>query len=108
PPCGPFEVEFRKRIVRGALRVPEGDGPHPVVVIFNGTNGVKEELHAWTDAYLARGIATVALDGPGLGQTFHRLSSVAEPRPLGVAVLDHIECMPELDSGAVAFLWLAL
>lgn len=107
-PVRPFEVEFRKRAVKGALRVPPGDGPHPVVVIFNGTNGVKEELHAWSDAYLARGIATVTLDGPGLGQTFHRLGTVAEPRPLGVAIMNHIESMPELDSDAVAYMGLSL
>ena len=108
PPARTFEVEFRKRLVKGALRLPDRPGPHPVVVIFNGTNGVKEELHCWSDAYLARGIATVTLDGPGLGQTFHRLSSVAEPRPLGVAIMNHIESMPELDSDAVAYMGLSL
>ena len=44
-PIQPFEVEFRKRTVRGALRLPDSPSPHPVVVLFNGTNGVKEELH---------------------------------------------------------------
>ena len=108
PPVQPFEVEFRKRMVKGVLRQPAGPGPHPLVVIFNGTNGVKEELHCWSDAYLERGIATVLLDGPGLGQTFHRLSSVAEPRPLGVAIVNHIESIPELDSDAVAYMGLSL
>jgi 2,6-dihydroxypseudooxynicotine hydrolase len=107
-PPRPFEVEFRKRLVRGYLREPAGSGPHPVVVIFNGTNGVKEELHWWADAYLERGIATVTLDGPGLGETFHRLSGVAEPRPLGVAIMNHVESMPELDSDAVAYMGLSL
>ncbi len=104
----PFEVEFRKRMVRGCLRLPDGPAPHPVVVIFNGTNGVKEELHDWSDAFLERGVATVTLDGPGLGQTFHRLGTVAEPRPLGVAIMNHIESMPELDSDAVAYMGLSL
>jgi 2,6-dihydroxypseudooxynicotine hydrolase len=108
PPTQPFEVEFRKRTVKGVLRLPPGTGPHPVVVIFNGTNGVKEELHCWSEAYLERGIATVLLDGPGLGQTFHRLSSVAEPRPLGVAIVNHIESIPELDSDAIGYMGLSL
>jgi len=108
PPARPFEVEFRKRLVKGLLRVPRSEGPHPVAVIFNGTNGVKEELHAWSDAYLERGIATVTLDGPGLGATFHRLSSVAEPRPLGVAIMNQIESMPDLDADAVAYMGLSL
>ena len=108
PPTQPFEVEFRKRKVKGVMRLPLGYGPHPVVVILNGTNGVKEELHCWSDAYLERGIATVCLDGPGLGQTFHRLSSVAEPRPLGVAIVNHIESIPALDSDAIAYMGLSL
>jgi len=108
PPIQPFEVVFRKRKVKGVMRLPLGYGPHPVVVIFNGTNGVKEELHCWSDAYLERGIATVCLDGPGLGQTFHRLSSVAEPRPLGVAIVNHIESIPALDSDAIAYMGLSL
>jgi 2,6-dihydroxypseudooxynicotine hydrolase len=107
-PVRPFEVEFRKRPVKGCLRLPDGPGPYPVVVLFNGTNGVKEELHVWSDAYLARGLATVSLDGPGLGQTFHRLGTVAEPRPLGVAIMNHIESMPELDSDAVGYMGLSL
>jgi alpha-beta hydrolase superfamily lysophospholipase len=107
-PVRPFELEFRKHRVVGALRSPDGDGPHPVVVLFNGTNGVKEEMHAWSDAFLERGIATVTLDGPGLGKTFHRLGSVGEPRPLGVAIMNHLESLPELDSDAVAYMGLSL
>ena len=107
-PARPFEVPFRNRLIKGYLRVPASDGPHPVVVIFNGTNAVKEELHWWGDAYLARGIAVITFDGPGLGETFHRLTYVAEPRPVGVAIVNHIEAHPELDPDAVAYMGLSL
>ena len=108
PPAEPFEVMYRRRPMRGYLRLPRGGGPAPVAVIFNGTNAVKEELHWWTDALLARGIATLAFDGPGLGETFHRLSMVAEPRPIAPAVLTAIEARPELDPNAVAFVGMSL
>jgi dienelactone hydrolase len=107
-PARPFEVMYRRRPMRGLLRVPPGRGPKPVVVLFNGTNAVKEELHWWSESFLERGIATIMFDGPGMGQTFHRLSMVAEPRPIGVAVLDRIEGCPELDPKAVAFLGMSL
>jgi 2,6-dihydroxypseudooxynicotine hydrolase len=107
-PAVPFEVPFRNRIIRGYLRVPPGDGPRPVVVIFNGTNAVKEELHWWGDALLARGMAAITFDGPGLGETFHRLGYVAEPRPVGVAIMNHIERHPELDPDAVGYMGLSL
>jgi len=107
-PARPFEAPFRNRVIRGYLRVPPGEGPRPVVVMFNGTNAVKEELHWWSEALLARGIASIALDGPGLGETFHRLGHVAEPRPVGVAVVNHIESLPELDPEAIGFMGLSL
>jgi len=108
PPAQPFEVMFRRRPMRGYLRVPHGSRLAPVVVIFNGTNAVKEELHWWADAMLERGMAVITFDGPGLGQTFHRMSMVAEPRPVGRAILNQIEAHPDLDSGAVAFMGLSL
>ena len=107
-PARPFEAPFRNRLVRGWLRVPPGEGPRPVVVIFNGTNAVKEELHWWSEALAARGIAAITFDGPGLGETFHRLGHVAEPRPVGVAIMNHIESHPELDPEAVAYMGLSL
>jgi len=102
-PARPFEVQYRRRTLRGYLRTPEGPGPWPVVVMFNGTNAVKEELHWWSDAMLARGLATVTFDGPGLGETFHRLSMVAEPRPVGLAIVNALHDHPELDPEAIAF-----
>jgi 2,6-dihydroxypseudooxynicotine hydrolase len=108
PPAKPFEVTFRRRIMKGYLRVPHGATLAPVVTIFNGTNGTKEELHHWSEAFLERGLAVITFDGPGLGETFHRMSMVAEPRPVGSAILNAIEAHPELDAGAIAFMGLSL
>ena len=107
-PARPFEVKYRRRVLQGYLRVPPLRGTAPVVVIFNGTNAVKEELHWWSEALLSRGIATVMFDGPGFGQTFHKLSWVVEPRPMGTAILNAVETHPELDPGAVALLGMSL
>jgi 2,6-dihydroxypseudooxynicotine hydrolase len=103
PPAVPFEVPYRRRAMKGYLRVPRCRGAAPVAVLFHGTNAVKEELHWWSEALLDRGIATITFDGPGLGQTFHRLSMVAEPRPIAPAILNAIEARPELDPNAVVF-----
>src|SRR5439155_16988007 len=104
PPATRFEVMFRRKTMVGSLRIPrDAKGPVPVVVMFNGTNSVKEELHWWSDAFVARGMACVTFDGPGMGQTFNRLSMVGEPRAMGFAIMNHIEAHPDLDAGAVAF-----
>ena len=115
PPARPFEVPFRRRLMKGYLRLPTPAAMNghprrrpPVAVFFNGTNAVKEDLHWWSEALLRRGIAVILFDGPGLGETFHRLSMLAEPRPVARAILDEIESHPSLDSEAVAFLGLSL
>jgi len=108
PPAETFEVPFRRHVMRGWLRRPKGVRSAPVAVLFHGTNAVKEELHGWSDALLERGIAAIMFDGPGLGSTFHRLSMVAEPRPVGSAILDRIAAMPELDPSRVALFGLSL
>ena len=108
PPARPFEVLFRRQLMRGYVRLPRGVRPAPVVVLFHGTNAVKEELHWWAEAMLERGLAVITFDGPGLGRTWNRLSMVAEPRPAGAAILNHIETWPELDAGAVAFFGFSL
>lgn len=107
-PAVPFEVMYRRRPMKGYLRVPPGRRPCPVVVMFNGTNAVKEELHWWSEELLEQGVATVMFDGPGMGGTFHRLSMVAEPRPVGVSIVNAIEAHPDLDAGAVAFFGMSL
>jgi len=108
PPAERFEVIFRRHPVTGYLRRPREGQPAPVAVLFNGTNAVKEEMHWWAEALLERGLAVITFDGPGLGQTFHRLSMVAEPRPVGVALVNQIESRPELDPEAVAFFGMSL
>lgn len=52
----------------GYLRLPAGKGPHPLAIQVPGANSVKEELHHWGSALLARGIAVLAIDGPGQGE----------------------------------------
>jgi 2,6-dihydroxypseudooxynicotine hydrolase len=108
PPAHPFEVSFRRQHMRGYLRLPSGVRPAPVAVLFNGTNAVKEEMHWWGQSLLERGVAVITFDGPGLGTTWHRMSMVAEPRPVGVAILNQIEATPELDPEAVAFFGMSL
>jgi 2,6-dihydroxypseudooxynicotine hydrolase len=39
-----------------------------VVVMAPGANSVKEELHRWAAAFVARGLGTFTFDGPGQGE----------------------------------------
>jgi dienelactone hydrolase len=59
------------------LRRPSGATNAPVVVLVGGLDSVKEELQVFADYILRRGMAVLALDGPGQGET--GLSMKIEP-----------------------------
>jgi fermentation-respiration switch protein FrsA (DUF1100 family) len=57
-------------VLRGWLRVPEGEGPHPLVILAHGLGGLKE----WTipdvaDALIGAGIGAMAFDYRNFGDS---------------------------------------
>ncbi len=70
PPLERVRIPFRGRpgdgeAVAGYLRVPRTTLPPPPVVLWGGIDAFKEERRA--EPYLARGLATLAIDMPGTG-----------------------------------------
>ncbi|WP_374139416.1 alpha/beta hydrolase family protein [Sphingomonas sp.] len=51
------------------FRRPATTGPVPVVVMWGGVDAWKEQMTAASDLLLARGVATIAMDGPGTGES---------------------------------------
>ena len=51
------------------LRRPGGAERPPLVVLIPGLDSTKEEFFHWENAFLARGMATLSMDGPGQGET---------------------------------------
>jgi dienelactone hydrolase len=68
PPAELVEIPYRGTRLAGWLRLPPGAGPSPVVVMVPGLDSVKEELQATAEHLLRRGLATLAVDGPGQGE----------------------------------------
>ncbi len=52
----------------GNLRRP-GAGAAPLVLLLPGLDSTKEEFLGWENVFLARGLATFSLDGPGQGES---------------------------------------
>lgn len=52
----------------GILRKPWQAPKPPVVILVPGLDSVKEELHTYGDDFLRRGMAVLAIDGPGQGE----------------------------------------
>src|SRR5262249_23317569 len=67
-----YEVRFPngKTTLAGTLTVPPGPGPHPAAVYVSGSgNTLREESH-WLDGlFVSHGIAVLAYDKRGVGQS---------------------------------------
>ncbi len=86
------------------LRVPEGSGPWPVVVTCQGLERVKEQGFHFEDACLARGLAVLAVDQPGVGETLARrvlLDSAGRLDAFAAGLGIAVEHDDRLDSGRV-------
>jgi len=102
-PIERVEIPFKARggegnSVIGYLRVPKtGVAPFPLLVSWGGIDGFKEEQ--LNDPALERGLATLAIDGPGVGDSPIKGSEDAE-RLFGT-VFDWVETRKTLDSHRV-------
>ncbi len=66
------EVPFEGAVIPGDLRRPHGASRPPLVILVPGLDSVKEELFAIENDFLRRGMATLAIDGPGQGENAPR------------------------------------
>lgn len=104
PPMQPVEIPYRGIALRGHLRVPPGRIRPPCVILLGGLDSTKEELQVISDLCLARGLATLAFDGPGQGETFFHMKLGADFVESVFAVIDFIETLPELDRDRIGII----
>jgi len=67
PPAERVGIPYDGITMAGLFRKPSGIARPPVLLMIPGLDSVKEELQATADYFLRRGIATLAIDGPGQG-----------------------------------------
>ena len=63
PPIERVEFPYRGVAMPGWLRKPRGVARPPVAIILPGLDACKEELHAWAEGFVDRGLAALTLDG---------------------------------------------
>jgi dipeptidyl aminopeptidase/acylaminoacyl peptidase len=101
-PMQRMDIPFAGSTMAAWLRRPAGAQRPPVAILLPGLDAAKEELHAWSDAFLRRGVATLALDGPGQGETSFRLPIRADWGNVIGAVIDALEPRGDVDAARVA------
>lgn len=92
----------------GVLRKPWHTPKPPVVIIIPGLDSVKEESHAYGDDLLRRGLAVLAIDGPGQGEMeFKRPMRFDYEVPVRSAV-DYLETRRDLATERLGLLGVSL
>ena len=101
-PLEVVRIPYEGKQIIAYLRLPKNPkGPVPLVIAVNGLDSRKEDLAESFGAILPFGIAYLAVDGPGTGQSPIKVDEHADRILSGV--LDYVGTRPEIDKERVAF-----
>jgi 5-aminopentanamidase len=96
PPAEPVRVPYAGSTLAAYLRIPSGE-PGPVVIMIPGLDSVKEELQATAVYMLRRGLAVIAIDGPGQGEAEYEFPIEPAYERVVTAVADYLKGRDDLD-----------
>ncbi len=88
PPAEEVEIPFADHMLPGYLRIPDRETAAPLLILIPGADSSKEEMHFFANALIERGVATLTYDGPGMGETWDKLSMVIEYERVGQALIE--------------------
>jgi dipeptidyl aminopeptidase/acylaminoacyl peptidase len=100
PPADLVHIPYGGTTLPAYLRVPAvtGRAKPPVVIMVPGLDSTKEELQATAEYFLARGMATLAVDGPGQGESEYELPIEPAYEKVATAVVDFLRARQDVDS----------
>jgi 2,6-dihydroxypseudooxynicotine hydrolase len=102
PRAEPVRIPYQGTTLAAYLRTPETSlGRPPVVIMMPGLDSVKEELQATAEYMLARGLAIIAVDGPGQGEAEYELPIEPAYEKVATAVADYLEGRDDIDPARV-------
>jgi dipeptidyl aminopeptidase/acylaminoacyl peptidase len=95
-------------VLRKPRRTLEGWAKPPVVILIPGLDSVKEELHNYGDDFLRRGMAVLAIDGPGQGEMEFQYPLRADYEVPIRFVIDYLERREDVDASRVGLMGVSL
>jgi 2,6-dihydroxypseudooxynicotine hydrolase len=101
PPGERVEVPYAGSTLAAILRKPPRDVRPPIMVMAMGLDSTKEEMEAYEQPFLARGIATLAFDGPGQGEAQYAFAIRGDYEVPVKAVIDHVKTRADVDSSRI-------
>ncbi len=99
PPIEAVKFDYNGTEITGYLRKPKGVAKPPVVMTIGGLDGRKEDGSIRNAAYIAKGVAFVAFDMPGTGQTRIKIEPGADK--VYSVVLDALAKRDDIDAKRV-------
>ena len=104
PPLEPVLIAFDGIEMPGYLRLPSGRAKPPCVILLGGLDTTKEDYLVVNDLCAERGLATLAFDGPGQGETLFRMRWRRDFERSITAVLDYLDTRPEIDRDRIGII----
>ena len=92
----------------GILRKPWHTPKPAVVILVPGLDSVKEELHNYGNDFLRRGMAVLAIDGPGQGEMEFEYPMRYDYEVPIRYVIDYLESRADLDTSCVGLMGVSL
>src|SRR5579863_2014822 len=108
PPAILVEVPYGTTILPAYLRLPETVQAAPAVIMVPGLDSTKEELQATAEYFLARGMATLAIDGPGQGESEYELPIEPAYEKVAAAAVDYLQDRSGLDPDRIGLFGVSL
>lgn len=103
-PMERVNIPFDTVEMAGYLRVPPDAKKPPCVVLLGGLDTTKEDYLTIADYCLQRGLATLAFDGPGQGETLFEMRWRKDFEKAIFAVLDFLDGRPEVDQDRIGII----
>ena len=104
PPGEYVRIPYEGKSLAAVLRKPSGVSRPPVVAMAMGLDSAKEEMLAYQQNFLDRGLATLTFDGPGQGEGEYDFAIRGDYEAPVKAVIDWIETRKDIDGKRVG-LW---
>ena len=108
PPAVRVEIPYGRHHLAGLLRLPPGTGRPPAVILVPGLDSTKEEVQWTADHFLRRGLATLAVDGPGQGESEYELPIEPAYERAATAVVDWMVADGRIDESRIGLFGVSL
>jgi pimeloyl-ACP methyl ester carboxylesterase len=106
-----LEVAYEGGTLAGWLRLPEGPGPFPAVMFYNGFDSIKEMHYLMMGEIAARrGVAVFYVDQEGTGEAVRRQRHAKRPETEISAgkIHDLLAAQPEIDAERIGIVGLSM